>query len=198
MGVKEEPFFVFSNIRLVGSSRQDSVEIFSTNGTYFPASERFRGEGGTVYWTRAGLTEDVKATLSQYEIDARSPKITPKRCFFTIPTIYPTAEGRLEEKAGLETSEEKAKYPVLPVMRTAAIKNIYKNVDYVGGFEMRGASIMVLRINDTLAKIFITKKDNGLLRTGSELYVKKESVLANDARVVIYMEEDSIITPCRL
>lgn len=198
MGVKEEPFFVFSNIRLVGSSRQDSLEIFSTNGTYFPASERFRGEGGTVYWTRAGLTEDVKATLSQYEIDARSPKITAEKVLFYYPDYFAQPlTGRLEEKAGLETSEEKAKYPrFTSYEKLLAIKNIYKNVDYVGGFEMRGASIMGSSHNDTLAKIYITKKDKRIIAVQAQNYMfKKESVLANDARVVIYMEEDSIYHP---
>lgn len=198
IGMDKMPFFIFSNIDLIGTSRQDSVTIFSTNGLYYPNLEKFLGEGGTIYWDRAGIGDQVKVLLQEYEIDTRKPRVAADSVLFYYPDYFSSPLlGKVEERAGLETSEEKAKYPRFrSYAKQLVIKNIYKNVDYIGGFEMRGASIMGGSYGDSLAKIFITKDDKQIISIQAQNYLfRKESVLANDARVVIYIEEDSIYHP---
>lgn len=198
MGVAEEPFFTFTLVDLIGNSRKDSLEIFDTEGTFYPYSNRWVGKAGVVYWTRAGLSQDVHAVLSDYSLDLRKPQVSAENVQFYYPDYfsYPLV-GRLDEKAGLETTEEKANYPrFLSYDKLLTIQNIYKNVDYIGGFELRGASIMGASHSDTLAKVFITKDGKQVIAVQALNYMfKRESLLANDARVVIYIEDDSIYHP---
>ena len=62
MGMDKEPYFEYDDVDLVGAGSRDSVEIISTAGRYYPASTRWVGGQGTIYWYRAGLDSKVKAS----------------------------------------------------------------------------------------------------------------------------------------
>ena len=76
LGFDKEPFIEFRNTDLIGCSKQDSLIIYGTTGRYFPASMRWDGIGGEVFWDRAGIGDDVKAVIADYNIDLRQPLFT--------------------------------------------------------------------------------------------------------------------------
>lgn len=198
MGMDTEPYFEFENVDLVGAGSRDSVEIIGTSGRYFPASTKWKGNAGTIYWYRAGLDNSVKATFTHYTLDSRQPKVKidsallyhPK--YFSAPVL-----GVVEDKAGLELDEDKVTFPRFKSYdEELEVRNIYPNVDYVGGFEMRGASIQGYASAENLARIFIRKGEKRVVGVSCIHYLfKEETVRANDARISVYLEEDSIYHP---
>ncbi|MCQ2284194.1 MAG: hypothetical protein MJZ57_04770 [Bacteroidales bacterium] len=198
MGFDTVPYFDFNNVELIGHSISDSVEIFDVNGRYFPASTTFKATKGKVYWTRAGLDGSVNADLKNFEFDTRFPQVTVENALLHYPDLFSAPVlGRLDEKAILATSEEKATYPrFTSYNKTMAIHNLYPDVDYIGGFDLRGSSIYGTSSGEDLASVSITRKGKVIIKAFSKSFlIKPTNLLAEDAHVSIYIESDSIYHP---
>lgn len=198
LGIDKEPYVQFKGIDLIGSSRHDSLTISGTSGSYYPSTGQWKGKDGYISWERAGLKDKVRAQLSDYNVDTRFSKVTGENATLYYPELFPAPiKGVVEDKAGLETTEEKANYPRFKSYDNyIAIPNIYKDVDYIGGFEMRGSSIMGSSDGNHLARILIKKNDKIVVSVVSTSFMfKVESVLSDEAKVNIYIEEDSIHHP---
>ncbi|MBO7492149.1 MAG: hypothetical protein J6T59_06890 [Bacteroidales bacterium] len=198
MGFDEEPYFDFDDIVLTGHSNQDSLEIYDVAGRYYPAQLKFKAKKGVVYWTRAGLSNDVKAELKDFTVDTRFAQLSADNVTFYYPDLFSTPiKGHLEEKAVLATTEEKATYPRFTSYdKTMSIPSLYPNVDYIGGFDLRGASIYGTSSGDTLANVIIRRDGKIIIKASSQSFlIKPTNLLAEDAHVCIYIEEDSIYHP---
>jgi hypothetical protein len=195
MDVEKEPFISFQNIDLYGFSKSDTLIITSTSGIFYPSGNRWEGKGGFVYWDRAGLSMEVKAQLADYNIDTRFPKLEAENVLLYYPKLFAqSVKGKLEEKATVASSEEKASYPRFKSYDNyLSIPNIYKQVDYIGGFEMRGANIMGSSDGIHLAKISIKKDNKIVVSVESKSFLfRPGNVLSTDAAVSVYLEEDSL------
>lgn len=198
LGFDKEPYIEFNNIDLIGCSKQDSLTIYGTSGKYFPASIKWEGAKGEVFWDRAGIGNDVKAVINDYNIDLRQPHVVAEDVQLFYPALFShPIKGRLEDKAALATVEEKATFPrFLSYDKDIVIKDIYKNVDYMGGFELQGSSILGASDGVNLGTLLLYKDGKNIIRVQSKSFLFKEDVvLSNDARVSIYIEEDSIYHP---
>lgn len=198
IGVENEPFISFVDVNLVGCSKQDSVVIFETTGKYYPSTLKWKGQNGEINWERAGYS-NVKATFGSYFLDVRFSKVKVDSALLYYPRLFATPiMGVLEDKAGVATTEEEALYPNFKSYDNyMSIPNIYKNVDYIGGFQLRGASIQGASDGANLAKLYVNQEDGKrIISVESYSYLfRPGSVLANDARVSIYMDQDSIFHP---
>jgi len=198
LGFDTEPFFDFRDIDLWGYSAKDSLVVSGVNGRYFPDKLQFKANGGTISWDRAGLDPSVYAKLSTYDIDLRFPRVVDNNALFHNPKLFPQPMlGRVEDKAVLPTSEEKATYPRFTSQEaTLPVKNLYKDVDYVGGFAMHGASIFGTGHGDTLAKVTIYNEGEVIITAQSRSFlIRPANLLSEDAKVSIYIETDSIYHP---
>ena len=198
LGFDGEPCFDFKDIDLWGYSAKDSLIVSGVNGRYYPDKLTFKANGGTITWERAGLDPNVKAKLKTYDIDLRFPKVVANDAMFYYPKLFANPiVGRVEEKAVLPTSEEKATYPrFISQEATLPVKNLYKDVDYVGGFEMRGASIFGTGQGDTLAIVTIHNEGNVIITARSRSFlIRPANLLSEDAQVSLYIENDSIYHP---
>lgn len=195
LGVKDIPFISFEEVDVISSYKDDSVTIASTSGSFFPTTGKWNGKGGYIYWDRTALGSDVKAELRDYEWDIRFAKVEAENALLYYPELFSAPIlGKVEDKATINTDEDKATYPRFQSAQAVlSIPDIYENVDYTGGFALRGSSIMGSSDNENLARINI-KKDNKVVasaRSNSFLF-KTDNVLASDAKIAIYLEEDSI------
>ncbi len=198
MGFAEEPFFEFKNIDLMGFSAKDSLTVKGMSGRYYPDKLQFKANGGTITWERAGLDDNVKAVLKTYDIDLRFPHVVADNALLHYPRLFAQPViGRVEDKAVLPTSEEKATYPrFISDEATLPVKNLYKDVDYVGGFEMRGASIYGTGQGDILAKVTIYNEGKVIISASSRSFlIRPANLLSEDAKVSVYIENDSIYHP---
>ncbi len=198
LGFDQEPYFDFKDIDLWGYSAKDSLVVSSVNGRYYPDKLQFKANGGTISWDRAGLDPGVYAELKTYDIDLRFPRVVAEDALFHYPRLFAQPMlGRVEEKAVLPTSEEDATYPRFTSYETTLpVKNLYKDVDYIGGFAMHGASIFGTGQGDTLAKVTIYNEGQVIITAQSRSFlIRPANLLSEDAKVSLYIENDSIYHP---
>jgi len=73
------------------------------------------------------------------------------------------------------------------------IKELYKNVDYEGGFSMQGAKLVGKGSKEKPARLDFYRKDTLRLKATSLFFIfRPEKVIGVDAAVKIYLEKDSI------
>ncbi|MBR6176143.1 MAG: hypothetical protein IKQ52_11275 [Bacteroidales bacterium] len=198
LGFDQEPYFDFKDIDLWGYSAKDSLVVSSVNGRYYPDKLQFKANGGTISWDRAGLDPGVYAELKTYDIDLRFPRVVADDALFHYPKLFAQPMvGRVEEKAVLPTSEEDATYPrFISYETTLPVKDLYKDVDYIGGFAMHGASIFGTGHGDTLAKVTIYNEGEVIITAQSRSFlIRPANLLSEDAKVSLYIENDSIYHP---
>ncbi len=198
IGIENEPFIAFDEVNLVGCSSQDSVVIYETSGKYYPGMLRWNGNKGEINWERAGYS-NIKATFNKYSVDVRFSQVKVENASLYYPRLFSQPIlGVIEDKANVAKTEEEAMYPTFKSYDNyMSILNIYKNVDYIGGFMLRGASIQGYTDSTRLAKLYV-RQDEGtrIIAVESTSYLfRPGSVLSNDARVSIYIDKDSIFHP---
>ena len=198
-GFDQEPYFDFTNIDLTTHSAKDSIEINDVSGRYYPASLKFNVTASTVYWDRAGLDVSVKAICNNpYTIDLRFPQMIAENSTFYYPDLFSAPViGRVVNKATVPTTEEKTTYPrFISNEKTLVIEQLYPDVNYIGGFDLRGSSIYGTSQGDTLASVTIMREGKVIIRASSPSFlIKPSNLLSNDAKVCLYIEDDSLYHP---
>ncbi len=195
----KSPSIVFPDMDLTCLSKGDSSMIYGTSGVYYPSTERFVGKDGKLTWERAALGPDETFALVQYpyQLKMRSAAILIDSVqFFTSFFSYPL-EGTYEDKILANVTPEKATYPQFSSFeKRLSIENIVDKVDYNGGFRMEGANLKGFGTKQEPAKL--TFKRDGLpqLISYAQFYtIKPDRIATNDAKIVIVLNNDSIVHP---
>lgn len=176
-------------------AKNDSSVVHNTAGILLPLKEKFDGKGGIVTWERAGLNkEETYAELKRYDVGLKSvgfnaDSVTFHTTYFKLPLA-----GKLDEKIVSLPKTQSATYPQFQsYSRRLFIKNIFNNIDYEGGFQMQGASLMGYGTSEELAQMILYRNNVKFMKSLSTLFtIKPESVDAEKAQAVIYIEKDSI------
>ena len=190
---------VFPSLDLTCVKKSDCTIINKTKGIYYPITNKWKGDGGTVTWARAGLPEtEVWAEFNKYNISINKSE-------FKIDTVkfYNTAffqrplYGTLEEKIFADISEDRVSYPRFTSFdKLLKIKEIFKNIDYEGGFAMYGPKLIGIGDKELDANIYIRKDNKKFIKLGAKRFIiRKESISSDLASVSIYCAKDSIYHP---
>lgn len=191
------PRVKFENVTLVGvNPRGDSIAVEETNGIFYPASGRFVGRGGKVSWERSGLDASVFATIKRYTIDCKSGNyatdsaVFEGRQFFDKPQL-----GKLTDRIITETGEKT--YPRFDsYSKRLIVKNIYPDVDYDGGFGMRGSKFVGSGSGSNPARIIFNREGVKFLEISAKAFgMGKEKIMANPGVIKFFLEKDTIYHP---
>jgi len=194
---QDEPVVVYNNVVLTCYAYGDSSVIYDTRGRFYPLQKKWYGEGGKVLWTRAGLDPNrVYAVLSKYQLDLRTHNYTADSVSFYNKDFFGETPlvGKLSERLLSPRKQENAIYPFFESSGTRfLLKDIYKNIDYEGGFAQKGASILG-RGDENNDAILYLKKDGKIFMKifVQTVSLKKKSFAASDASIRMYFEEDSL------
>ena len=92
---------------------------------------------------------------------------------------------------------DKAIYPEFnSYQKRFKIKNIYDNINYDGGFSMKGSNLLGSGDQENEAFLYIEKNDTTILSAMAEVYMfKKNRVVSNNAQITIHLKKDSIFHP---
>ncbi|MBX7094462.1 MAG: hypothetical protein K1X56_07070 [Flavobacteriales bacterium] len=192
------PKIIFAKTDIIGYAKNDSSVLKGTSGTLSILKEKFDGKGGIITWERAGLAADqTYAELKRFDISLKSVGYDADSVIFHTPYFKSPLSGRLIERI---VSVPKASLAVYPQFQSYSkrlfIKNIFPNIDYEGGFMMHGASLKAFGTADELAKINIYRNNKIFMRALSTSFtIKPESIDAEFAANIIYIEKDSISHP---
>ena len=195
----KDPIIVFPNTDLICLAKGDSSIIYATSGRYNLRTEKFNGKDGKITWERAGLdpNETYAVIQNAYEISTRSSSFRLDSVqFFNTFFQYPLL-GQLEEKVLANVTPEDARYPQFSSYeKRLSIDNIVDKVDYNGGFRMEGANLQGYGSRAEPAILTFKRENLPQLVAYSQFYtIKPDRVSSSDAKVVIILNNDSIVHP---
>lgn len=180
-------------------SSRDSLTIFHTQGLYYPVETRWEGEGGRIDWQRAGLDPaKVFANLGNYQIQMRFSNFEADSVEFYNKEYFPAPlSGRIIDKIQADVDEEKSSYPrFYSYEGLIGIQNIFKNVDYTGGFSMEGRKVVGFGLNDQDAELVFKREDQEFVTARSRTFViRPDRINSSNASVTIHHDADSIYHP---
>jgi methylmalonyl-CoA mutase cobalamin-binding domain/chain len=185
-------------------TRNDSSTIFRTSGYYSPVSKEWKGKGGTVTWRRANLPEnEVYADLDDYAIDMKTAAFQANNVAFHYEKYFKgSMNGHLVERVSADiVNPENALYPRFESdMQSVFIEGIFQDIDYEGGFMLRGTKMIGSGFNDRPAKLIFKrlyrdkKGDYDLITARSdEFIITNEKIGSENIAVTIIHQDDSIV-----
>ena len=188
-----------SEIDLTYGTITDSNTIHSTKGRFYLMENSFEGQGGIVNWEKTGLQGDeVYVELDKYTVALNRATIFADSVTFTNKEFFShKLKGRFEDlcsdgKAGKDDS-----YPrFYSYKKEEIIKNIYPDVDYVGGFTQQGGKFLGTGDVKMPAELRFYKEGKVYIRAKAiEHPFSREGIITKDCQVTIYTNQDSIYHP---
>ncbi|MFH0761054.1 MAG: hypothetical protein V2A67_06090 [Bacteroidota bacterium] len=184
---------------LICYSNRDSLTINNTRGIYYPLDTRWEGQGGRVDWRRAGLDPSkVFATLDTYQIQMKFSKYEANSVeFYNKAYFQSPLPGKLIDKVQADVDEEKASYPrFYSYENLIGIRDIFKNVDYIGGFSMEGQKVVGFGVKDRDAEVIFKRDDREFVTVRSRtLIIRPDRINSALASITIHHDQDSIYHP---
>ncbi len=186
----------FPETDLICYSKRDSFIVHKTTGKYLIINNLWKGNKGRITWERANFSKDsVYAQLTKYSLIFNRPELKADSVKFTNKYYFKgELEGWLMEKIVAGATGEKAIYPqFISYELRVDLPDIVENVDYTGGFFMRGAKF--------IGKGEKTEKAIVRFRNGKELRARVEApsfsfsktrLASDNAMVALYIQDDSI------
>ena len=188
------PKVVFKDIILIGvNPRGDSIAIENTSGTFFPSYGKFVGKGGKVSWERCGLDQSVFATIKKYSIDCKTGNYVSDSATFMGKQFFDKPQlGKLTDRIITENGEKT--YPRFDsYSKRLVVKNIYPDVDYDGGFGMRGSKFVGSGGGGNPARIVFRRNNIKFLEISARAFgMSKDKIVANPGAIKFFLEKDSI------
>ena len=186
-----------SEIDLTYSSNQDSNVIYSTLGRLYLKDSYWEGKGGIVNWSKLGLPQDdVYVELSTYSANLNRAYLFADSVSFTNKNYFSyKLKGSFEDRCSSKKSKET--YPkFVSYEKAEMIKNLYPDVDYVGGFTQQGGTILGTGDVVTPAELRFYKNGKIYVRASAiEHPFSRDGIITKDCKVTIYTNQDSIYHP---
>lgn len=192
------PKLIFEKTDIRGFAKGDSSVIYETSGILYPLKEKFDGKGGIITYERAGLLRsETFAELKRYDINLKSQGFDVDTVTFHTTYFKNPLSGRLIEKITTTPKPSLANYPQFQSFsKRLFIKNIFPSIDYEGGFMLHGANLRAFGTGAEPARLIIYRNGKVFMRSASLAYtIKTETIDADFASIVIYIEKDSISHP---
>jgi hypothetical protein len=193
------PKVVFAKLDLVCLAKGDSAVIHNTSGVYYPTQEIWRGRGGRVDWTRAGLKPE--ATYAEwshaYQIKVKSAAFEVDSVQFNDPYFDRTLFGKVDDKVLANVEAHEASYPRFESYdRRMKIRDIVDGIDFEGGFTMQGAKLQGYGTKEEPAYLTFYRDKRPFIITHGLLYtIEPTRISSQDVGVSILLDKDSIFHP---
>lgn len=212
---------VFNQVTLKCQAKGSEIVLENTKGVYDVFQNFWTGEGGKVTFERAGadpnnvwvdvIKYNIKMKYSNYQADS---VIYHNKTFLKEPL-----SGVLIDKVLAQQPNGRSSYPRFQSYNVhIPIKNLVKEVDYIGGFAQQGARIIGTGTDETPAVLNFEREGKPFMKITSKRFLMnvnvaaqdsveedsknqrkkkatRNSVVSSDARVVIYLDGDSILHP---
>lgn len=177
----------------------DSIIVTGTSGTYSPLLKDWIGKEGAVDWQKVGLPKnEVSASLRSYKVDMKSPNLRVDSVLFTTPYFSKPIYGQFIDRAFKVNREEDKIYPQFTSFeKRLKIKNIREDVDYEGGFSMKGSSFIGVGTTAEPATLLIHKNSKPFIKVKSQVVnVTPKTIFSGLSQMTVLLsEKDSIYHP---
>ncbi len=190
----------FDHLNLIIASRKDSTIFPKTKGIFDYDHKIWFGEQGSLHWRRFGdeYANKIVADFNNYKLDVTgsvfkidSAKLRYKR-FFKHPVL-----GVLTERVMVSPPNKRTSFPRFETYKNDfERKNIYPDIDYTGGYELRGIKLFgkgtkYLRPE---MKLYYNNKPVCIIKPELFKLGEKKTNAAN-TQITFYIDADSIYHP---
>ncbi len=192
------PIYNFKTINLKCTTRKDSNIIFQTQGKLDIINGSWEGVGGRIDWRRANLdTAKVYANLKNYSVRLNSAKFfADSVTFYDQRRFGFPIQGYLSEKILTAPPPEPIYPSFISYPKNLEIKEIFKDVDYRGGYSLKGAKIIGSGDKDQKAYFIFKRRGQRLIWAGAESFqILPDRINSDRVNVIIYLDQDSIYHP---
>lgn len=192
------PKIVYPLGDLICYSKGDSSVIKETSGEFHPITERWMGTKGKVTWDRADFDPSTTyAVFENYEIRIKGSSFIVDSVLFYNEFFEKPLIGQLNEKVLANRTGDDAAYPRFESYnQRLVIKNLIKNLDYEGGFTMRGNKLAGTGTREEPAQLTFYREDEPFLVSKSlEFAIRPEKITSQHAEAMFYIDEDTISHP---
>jgi len=190
---------IFRPVTLTCIAVRGSIQIFNTSGIFEPYTQTWYGKGGRVTWERSGYnSSEVYSDLGNYRINMRLSDYTADSVsFYNKIYLNFSMLGKLEDKVEPVVSPERSNYPRFESYQTNyRIDNIYKNVNFQGGLDMLGSTLVGSGTKLQKARLQFFKDDSLKMVAFSEYFAFQPGRLTGvGTQVTIPIGKDSIYHP---
>lgn len=177
----------------------DSIVVSGSQGTFYPIAKDWEGKGGVINWQKVGLPKDKTfASLKSYTINMKSPNLNADTAILTTPYFEKPIIGQLKERAFNIPREEDKVYPQFTSFeRRLTIKNISEDIDYSGGFSMRGADFIGVGTVAVPAQLLVYRAGKPFIKVNTQtVIVSPKRISSFPSQVSVYFAvKDSIYHP---
>lgn len=196
------PVFTFQDTDLMATYKNDSIQIFDTQGKYYPTLNIWKGSGGRATWDRFNLSEDVFVDFPDtYEIEMNTSLYRVSDVKLQYPSYFGNRRvvGDFQDKLVVSNAAAGATYPRFESKKERLeINNIGKGIQYKGGFRLHGTTVYGFATEDGPAEVRIRDENGGLkyLGQGELLTIKQGKLLTGEhVASAFYNGIDSIYHP---
>lgn len=197
-----KPRLKIPTTRFLGFLATDTIQIYNTQGYYYPVENKFEGKGGRADWKRSSQDPNkVFVTFNQYTVDLNSYGYTIDSAIFTnsyyLKRVLP---GRFTDKLIPNNDTTKSDYPRFESYETDIVLNqVAPNVNYFGGFNFWGTKVVGYNSNGESAGFDFYSRDGKTLimraRSKDILIIRDKELGATNAEILIFFGKDSIYHP---
>lgn len=175
----------------------DSLVVIGTTGSYDPVLKKWDGAGGKITWEKVGL--DPKGTfaeLSRYDLSLKASTLRVDTVSLTTTYFAKPIQGMLNDRAFTINREEDKIYPqFLSFERRLLIKELVKDVDYIGGFSLQGSSFVGTGSSTEKAKVTYKKDGKTFMKISAmEVFVSPKRLSINPGEYTMYLSSGDSIT----
>ncbi len=177
------PVIEFFKIDLVIVTANDSVTLKNTSPILSIKEGILLGTGGAFSWENVGMPE-VFATLNNYNMEIRNPKITSE--FATITNnqkLNVPIKGIFEFVSKKRAKNAPTLYPRFMSMQNDVILKNSGDIDYKGGFTMVGNKISSSSLQSKYATIIIKKDGKIAFRVTSKRFEIGDSLILSPTAI---------------
>lgn len=195
------PVLVFDKLDLMAFSAKDSFQISGTSGNFCPVNRLWTGKEGKVDWLRAGLDEEVFATLTTYTIDVSKDAYDAPGAQLTYPLYFGNKPvvGTLSDRLMAKIPGVAKSYPRFESGdKYMTMDNVGEGVNFSGGFRLYGNTVFGYGDEQKKATVVITVPGSLLRFEGSaeDLTLEREQrILGQNVDTKVFLGKDSIYHP---
>ncbi len=175
----------------------DSLKIYNTSGEYDPVLKKWEGTGGKITWEKVNLdASKTFAVIQNYQLSMKASTLTADSVMLTSPYFPQAISGQLSDRAFKINREEDKVYPqFISSQKSLKIKSIRPNVDYEGGFSLKGATFVGVGSVEQPSKVTLFRNGKPfVVATASSMYLSDEKVYGTNTRVAMYLNTGDSIT----
>lgn len=177
------------------NNSEDSIHVQQADVWFYPLNSKFKGIAGRLPWNKSG-NDKAYADLYRYTIDARSGNLTADSAYFQGNSYVKTRQpGKIIDKIIHEN--QVLTYPRFESnSKRVQLNSIYPEVDYEGGFTIRGDNFVGFGTALQPSAIVLKRQNKPFIRVISKnLSMSPNAILAASSAIRIYLDGDSIYHP---